>query len=383
MLGNEYIIWGSRDRHRNAYRVLTEQRSIRMARALGYKDAEHEPRCLACHADYVPESQRGAQFQLSDGVGCEACHGGASGWLGIHISGASHDANIAAGLYPTDRPLARAEKCLGCHYGDKTRFVDHLLIGAGHPRLPFELDTFTAAQPAHFVVDPAYIARKGRVTDLQVWAVGEAVALIKRMDTVLDPKRARSGLLPEFVLFECQSCHHNYDSLHAPRPTATGLGPGTIKFNDANAVMLRLAASRVAPDAAKALSAHMMALHKATTDDWAGVEREATAVRKIAAALVPLLTKYEFTADDMRALSGGAIAVGTGPDNWQSSHAEQVTMTLEAIVTSLRSAGIVGNAQADSMMAVLIQYKDIANEATYRPEPFVKALRALQPGLGK
>src|SRR5262245_22809370 len=147
--GNEYLIWSKRDKHRNAYAVLLEERAVRMARALGLPDAVNQSLCLDCHADNVPAAQRGRQFQLSDGVSCEACHGGAADWLGPHISGAGHRANVAAGLYPLEQPVARAEKCLGCHYGDGKRFVEHRLYGAGHPRLGFELDTYTAIEPAH------------------------------------------------------------------------------------------------------------------------------------------------------------------------------------------------------------------------------------------
>src|SRR5512146_2127698 len=75
--GNEYIVWSKRDKHRQAYTVLLEEPALRMARALGLPDAAHQPLCLDCHTDNVPASSRGRQFQLSDGFGCEACHGGA------------------------------------------------------------------------------------------------------------------------------------------------------------------------------------------------------------------------------------------------------------------------------------------------------------------
>ena len=89
--------------------------------------------------------------------------------------------NLAAGLYPTEQPVARAEKCLSCHFGDDKKFVTHQIMGAGHPRMSFELDTFTAVEPAHFVIDKSYIERKGPVNDVRVWAVGQAVALVKYM----------------------------------------------------------------------------------------------------------------------------------------------------------------------------------------------------------
>ena len=184
---DEYLIWAKSDKHRLAYRVLLGARARRIAYNLGLRDAATAPLCLNCHADDVPPDRRGPQFRLSDGVGCEACHGGASNWLGVHISGATHQQNLAAGLYPTENPLARAKKCLSCHFGDPAdpqRFVTHRIMGAGHPRMGFELDTYTYAEPAHFVVNKAYVARKGPVNDARIWAVGQAYSLLLHMQAV-------------------------------------------------------------------------------------------------------------------------------------------------------------------------------------------------------
>jgi len=373
--GNEYLIWSKQDKHRNAYGVLLQDRAIRMARALGLPDAANQKLCLDCHADNVSEDQRGRQFQLSDGVACEACHGGASRWLGIHISGATHQQNVAAGLYPTEQPIARAEKCLSCHYGDATKFVDHRLYGAGHPRLAFELDTYTAIEPAHFVVDQGYVQRKGRITDVQVWATGQAIALVKRMDAVLDPKHAPHGFWPEFSFFDCQSCHHEYGAY--ARPTTTGLGPGAVKFNDANEVMLKVAAMRVAPEAAAALSEHMQALHRATLDDWTAVEREANAVRAAAQSLVGEFAHHDFTGDDMRALADALFKLADS--DAQFSHDEQIIMALEAITTGLKSSGDIGDQQSDAVgKAMNTVYAAFPNEKTVNQDAFVKALKDLQ-----
>jgi hypothetical protein len=376
--GDEYLIWSKRDKHRNAYNVLLENRAVKMAQALGLPDAAHQKLCLDCHADNAPASQRGTQFQISDGVGCEACHGGASGWLGIHVSGATHAQNVAAGLYPTEKPIARAERCLSCHYGDATKFADHRLYGAGHPRLAFELDTYTAIEPAHFVVDQSYIERKGRITDVQVWSVGQAIALVKRMDAVLDPQHAPKGFWPEFAFFDCQSCHHEYGDY--ARPTTTGLGPGTVKFNDANEVMLKVAAMRVAPAAATALSEHMLALHKATIDDWSAVQREAKAVRDAAQSLVGEFARHNFTGDDMRALAEALFSLADTDALF--SHDEQITMALEAITTGLKAAGDVSDQKAQSIdNAMKTVYAAFPNDKSVNQDAFNKASKGLQQAM--
>jgi hypothetical protein len=375
--GDEYLIWSTKDKHRNAYSVLLQDRAIRMARALGLPDAASQKMCLDCHADNAPSDHRGPQFQLSDGVGCESCHGGASRWLGIHISGATHQQNIAAGLYPTEQPIARAEKCLSCHLGDSAHYIDHRIYGAGHPRLAFELDTFTAIEPAHFVVDAGYVQRKGRITDVQVWATGQAISLVRRMNEVLDPKYAPKGFWPEFSFFDCQSCHHEYGAY--ARPTSTGLGPGTVKFNDANEVMLKVAAMRIAPGAANALSEHMAALHKATQNDWAAVQREAAGVRQAAQSLVGEFAHHDFTGGDMRALADALIALGATDTDSEFSHDEQITMALEAVTTGLRSSGDIDAQQSDAIdKAMNAVYTAFTSEKAVRHDDFVKALKDLQ-----
>jgi Cytochrome c554 and c-prime len=376
---NEYLIWSKSDKHRLAYVVLSQPRAIRIARNLGLSNAATADICLNCHADNVPQARRGPQFQLSDGVGCEACHAGASTWLGVHLSGAGHAANLAAGLYPTEQPAARADKCLSCHFGDPAdaqRFVTHRIMGAGHPRMGFELDTYTAAQPAHFTVDQGYVARKGPVSDTRVWAVGQAVNLIKRMDALVDPNNAPKGIQPELVLFDCEACHHAESQIRwRPRPS-TGLGPGAITLNDANAVMLRVIAAHVAPAAAKALSVHMLALHHATTENWSDVQHEATAVRQAANELLHSLEARDFSSDDIKALARGVVAVGLTGDDTDYPGAEQAVMALGSLASALKMAGSTSPEQVKVMNDALDRlYKSIDDEATYRPEAFVAALK--------
>ena len=72
---NEYVIWTRRDRHRAAYNTLLTDDSKR-CKNLGLKSAHEADMCLDCHADNVAVEKRGERFQIDDGVGCEACHGG-------------------------------------------------------------------------------------------------------------------------------------------------------------------------------------------------------------------------------------------------------------------------------------------------------------------
>lgn len=379
---NEYLIWKQKDKHARAYAALTNDVGKRIAHNLGLPndDAEHAPICLNCHADNA--ARRGPQFQISDGVGCEACHGGASGWLGVHISGADHKTNLAAGLYPTDQPLARAERCDLCHIVNAKRFINHDIMGAGHPPLYFELDTYTAIQPAHFTVTDNYVARKGRPNDVQIWAVGQAVDLRDRMDALLEPKNTPKGIQPELGLFDCQTCHHAMSQLQWRAGGSTGVGPGQMRLQDASAVMLRTIASRVAPNAAAALDSHMLALHEALHKGWPEVQQEARAMRQAADTLVPALTQHQFDKGDARALAEAVIAAGLGGDNLDYSGAQQQTMALESIVAGMKSMGFADDAQIKGLNDALGGlYTAVADDQKYRPEEFTQALRQVQAKL--
>jgi hypothetical protein len=382
---NEYLIWRQKDKHSKAFAVLREERGLRIARNLGLPDAEHAKVCLDCHADNVAQDRRGPSFQIADGVGCEACHGGAQNWLGTHVSGVNHAADIAAGMYPTDRPMERAERCMRCHIGDDKRFANHDIMGAGHPPLPFELATFSAIQPAHFTVDKDYVERKGKPNDIMFWAVGQAMDLHQRMDKVLDPNNAPKGANPELALFDCQACHHAMSQLQWQKRQETGLGPGRLRLYDATTVMLRTIASRVAPEAAKELNDHLVALHRATTekgDYWAGVTREANALRDVAEKLIPVLAKHDFNQADAKALAQAVIAQGTSGEDLDYSAAQQQTMALGSIFAGMRAFNFANEGQLKALDDALGKvYEAAADDQTYRPEKFAQALKEVEAKL--
>ncbi|HVH78166.1 MAG TPA: hypothetical protein VM782_02150, partial [Stellaceae bacterium] len=300
-----------------------------------------------------------------------------------HLSGADHKANLAAGLYPTDQPQARAIKCFSCHIGDEKKFVPHKIMGAGHPPMPFELDTYTAIQPAHFVVNQSYVERKGRPNDAQIWAMGLAVDVKLRMDLVLDPSHAPKGVDLELSLFDCQSCHHAMSALQWQPRSTTGLPPGRIKLYDATSVMLLAAASRVAPDAADALGKHLLALHAATGEGWDAVKSEAAAIREAASGLISVIAAHDFTKDDIAALirKVTASALDNGGD-LDYSAAQQQVMALGSMTAALKQLGFAD----DKQIAVLNEtlgplYNAVADDQKYSPDTYVAALKAFNDKL--
>jgi hypothetical protein len=167
-----------------------------------------------------------------------------------------------------DEPVARAKLCLSCHFGNREKFVDHRLMGAGHPRQSFELALFSILQPYHWEHDDNYVERgKFAPNDIQLWAIGQAVAVDEILDAMLDPNRNKLGLFPELVLYDCHACHHPVDNLRrwAPRKS-TGLGPGVARLNDVGFLMLIQSLALLDPPAATQLRKDLRALHQAASE---------------------------------------------------------------------------------------------------------------------
>ncbi len=341
VLQNEYITWSQKDRHSKAYVVLQNDASKRIAANLGLPNAHEADLCLDCHADNAPKEKRGRFFQISDGVACESCHGGAERWLGIHISGAAnHQDNLNAGMFPTEDPVKRAELCLSCHFGDDKKFVTHRIMGAGHPRMSFELDTFTAIQPAHFVVDDDYRKRKAVANGIRTWAIGQAIALKRRVDAAADPKRGWDGLFPELVLFDCQACHHPLTAPTWQARPSTGLPSGVVRFDDSNALMLGILANHVDSELGATLKKQMKDLHGSTLNGLEAYKTAANALKGTADALVEKFSKHAFGKNDIAALMKGVLAEAAAAEFSDYAGAEQATMALSAISSAARSAGM-------------------------------------------
>ncbi|HEX4918811.1 MAG TPA: multiheme c-type cytochrome, partial [Limnobacter sp.] len=209
VLQNEYTTWLREDPHTQAYAVLKNAQSQRIAKNLGLAQPAHEAKvCLDCHSHNVPASKQGPRFDKSDGVNCEACHGPAEKWIKTHVEPkASHAKNIENGLYPTSDPYAAAKLCTSCHVGDSSRPITHQIMGAGHPRISIEVETFMALEPPHYRIDEDWVKRKGAYDAGKIWAMGQFASSANLLELIADTKRNRQGIMPELMMFDCHACH--------------------------------------------------------------------------------------------------------------------------------------------------------------------------------
>jgi len=379
VLQNEYVTWSRVDKHATrAYPVLSSDRSKRIAANLGLKEPPNRAKlCLDCHAFDPPPARRGPRFHVEDGVSCEACHGPAGGWIEYHVEpGATHEGNVERGLYPLERPVAQARLCLSCHFGNRDKFVTHRMMGAGHPRMSFELDTFAATEPAHYVIDADWHRRKGDWDPVRIWAVGQALAAAELLDVLLDPKRSRDGLFPELVVFDCHACHHPMTDLRwTPR---RGTIPGHIRLNDSSLLMLRAIVRQALPaEEAGRFDQDVDQLERAVAVDGGDTLEAAKALRATLDDVTRRLAAHAFRVDDLRAMLASLVDDGLDGRYHDYSAAEQATMAMADLLDYLARHGALADVRAANA-ALDGVYASVKDDEKFRPERFRAALAGLR-----
>jgi hypothetical protein len=331
---NEYQIWSHDDYHSRAYRDLINPQSQAIAAKLGLASAATSKLCLDCHADNVPATQRGPKFQLTDGVQCEACHGGAEKWIESHAQkSVPHGDNVARGMYPSEQPLRRAELCLSCHMGTRDKFATHSIMGAGHPRLRFELQVFTFNQPPHVQIDADYVQRKGRIDNMNLWVTGQ-IENARRYLELLQSRLAVAGsFLPEFALYDCFGCHHPIDRdkqrwTHAR--VGAGVEPGTLRLQKYHLVMLEAVTEVLSPDALAELVTGADALVQAGQTNVAAVQ---AAAQKLHAWIDAHddWTRRQYSRDDIARIRKTVLRYASEDKASDFGAAEQVVMAVDSL----------------------------------------------------
>ncbi|MFO0800146.1 MAG: multiheme c-type cytochrome [Gemmataceae bacterium] len=273
----ENKVWDAHDLHATAYKNLLTERNKGKSKAPANRTATvmednlrkaygkddytvtTDTRCLACHATTVKPVTAAAvaawtpkDFNVSEGVSCEACHGHGRAYLNKHkeafdIDGepaegdptqyvpwreADPKAKTAWGLVHLRDPAVATARCASCHVGNlaEGRFVAHEFYAAGHPPLPpLDLLAYTREQPRHWGLasEMPFITALAKRDKAKAWntfhykADESAVARRFAESTVAtlranldltaqlaaDAEKTGGGL--DFSAFDCYACHHD------------------------------------------------------------------------------------------------------------------------------------------------------------------------------
>ena len=383
--------------HSRAYAVLGGRRGQQITASLGLGDAEKAKECLGCHSTYAPVARRGAKFTLTDGVGCETCHGPSGNtWLAEHYTlkagtfAASHTSNINAGLTPLDNPKARANVCLDCHFGStKTgQFVTHEMMAAGHPRVSFELDLFSALQQ-HHNIDADYTRRKTAPNAVRFWAVGQAEAVRRSTSLFAKPEFAFKGAFPQFYFYDCHSCHRTIaDGPQAKLTFETNperkIPFGNPPFNDENIIMLQAVAGALVPGEAASFLSASRNFHQAMGAGPGEARAAAQALSGRAGALADALSARDYAnADAFKVI---AIIAGEATSKRFTDYAGsvQAVMAIDTLLNALVSEGRITTGAAAGIRADIARaYKAVDEPNAYRPANFRTALKSAAGAIGR
>jgi hypothetical protein len=358
--GSEYNTWANLDPHRNAFLALFDCRSESIRRNLGRElPPSEDPLCLSCHGQAdSPEAVRSlgtidceSSGSISlmigpSGVGCEDCHGAAGPWIDLHYREGWPErfpeaASTMRSLAPT---VDRASVCLRCHVGSGlAQEVNHDLIAAGHPRLNFELVSFSDRMPRHWDQEATEDERRGlglpERDPAGEWAIGQVASLRSTLDVLA----ARSDETaegpadppwPEFSEYACYSCHHALvdGGLHYSRGNGV---PGSFSWGTWILPMSRALADRANPE----LVGPMDAIALLMREPWPDRDRVAEGASRLSDDLGRWLSTFDesaFGRSELRSMLATIAAdrqrFGEITSNWDG--AAQLYLACRALLRS-------------------------------------------------
>jgi hypothetical protein len=390
---NEVSMWQDKSSvsgaHYRAYQTLRTQRSKDIARILKIGQPWQAKECLSCHGDAVRVSARGQRFHAGDGVGCESCHGGAQNWLNSHFAeGADHRDNLQKGLVALENPKRRAQVCLSCHLGSTVsgQFVTHRIMAAGHPRISFELDLFTALQ-SHHDEDADYSKRKGRASGGEVWAMGQAQSLQTSLHLFMDERVNRDGWFPEPVFFDCMSCHRpiyddpDWRSQWRENP-ARAIGPGQVRFNDSALIMLEAAAPVLAPDLAADLERAGRRFHRSLSENPDDMEAAAQSLILVCEKLEKHFASARYSGAINRAMLDNVVDVALARRYTDYVAAEQAVMAMDTLLSAMIAQRQISASRVNGIRQdIELAYKAVEKPTEYDQKAMILALERIANAL--
>jgi hypothetical protein len=393
---NEFYIWSQKDRHAKAYEVLTSADAKTIARNLKIAKPEDSERCLVCHAVPVSPARQGPFYDITDSVSCEACHGPAEKWLNPHIRpGFDRQKATSLGMNNMKDFVKRAEKCLECHAGADGKEVTHELIGAGHPRLTFEIDNYTYVMPPHW--RPPQEKKDREWLSTRVWAIGQAAAFRNEIKRLTESRHTSFGHWPDFTHFDCFACHHAVvDRLHGltekhkseqrwRRRDYEGK-PGQLVWNSSSYAVFRHVVNLAASDEGKHLEQLMRTFHEELTKkELSQGSPNGTFSRLLALSdkLVSQVGQFTFTQQSvlslMKNISGDRIGL-TGSDFLA---AEQAVLALASLYDAyLETAGALPESKTIKD-TIDVLYKETRGGSVFNPTEFEATMNKLHGLLSK
>ena len=230
---------------------------------------------------------------------------------------------------------------MSCHFGNADQFVTHEMIGAGHPRLAFQLDAY-AGWDEHYSDDADYRQRKSIASPIEHWLVGLTAMGTQTVDMVRE-RSGESGV--EFALYHCDSCHHPVSLGRTPkrsrrwerRPSEAGV-TGMVRLNDAALRVLAtvLPNSDLATAGTQALSSRLDELAVAAASHDLRDDGAAEQLRSVLASLGEALLRAPPSVENLKEMRRSLLEQAAHPDIRYHADAEQIYFAVETLCYQLQ-----------------------------------------------
>ena len=376
---NEFNTWFNHDPHANAYTALESKQGRQIANNLGLGDATKAQICLNCHTTNVRDGRQTGRFRASEGISCEGCHGPGSLWLSSHSNpNTARSELMAQGLYDTWNSTSKAELCLSCHLGDQNQRITHKIMAAGHPRLVFELVTFTDAQPRHYDVDEDYMHRKKPYRQIKEWAIGQAQYGYQFLDLLLDTDKSENTLFPELSMYECHTCHHNPKKIRWNRLDGEKEEPGRIKINGSSLLVTQIIANVIAPEYGERIGQLRAAIRQKTISNEGNISEIASQGKELFKTVKKTFQSRTITSEDGIAILEQIVTIGRKGTLRELSSAEQSVMAIALITKDLSSNSNYFHSSKEISNVLEGLYKVLSDENAFSPQRLKNNLTKLK-----
>ena len=120
--GFQYEIWVE-SAHSRAYKTLATHEAKELGEKYGVINPQNDSKCLRCHATGhdAPLSLKGRRYSISEGVGCESCHGAGGNYSKSIVMKRIRNGRIdpqSVGLI-----IPNEDTCRECHNAEDTIHV--------------------------------------------------------------------------------------------------------------------------------------------------------------------------------------------------------------------------------------------------------------------
>jgi hypothetical protein len=248
-----------------------------------------------------------------------------------------------------------------------------MIMAAGHPRLYFELGTFTVDQPAHFKVTDYYVSRKGKIDMMNLWLTGQLETAERDLTLLQGPIFTPGGIVPELSFYDCNACHHAKEKMRwSAAHAGAGVKPGTLRLQKQSLIMLQaLLESLGTADAASQLASGSDALIRAGGLDVASARAAAQKVLEQLHGLDPW-TKRVYSSAEVAKVRKTVLRYAAEDKASDYGTAEQVVLGVQSLSYALGDY----DRHKDAFKSL---FAALGTGADFNAPQFVQIAKQLQP----